>query len=381
MLSGTNYVINQGLERPRGHEPYAGRLVDELRDDHRQRCHPEPGGLTRLLGWNVGQLRHDRRNELDSQLAGDIHGGESRNVHAFRGHGQPGRHAREHELDARLERGNRIVNLAGGTIQGGKYTSTGGSELVFTKSGGTLDGLTANANLDFSQGSGVNANITDGLTLNAVAMFGASNSTNNAYLTFSGSQTLAGTGSFLFAGTGTRSDVYLSGQNPTLTIGPGITIHGENGGFLFTSNVGTIVNQGTIEGDASGYGMLVKMPTVENQGTLKASGGGYLLVNGLTGSVGIASLSGNGSSLVLGGTNYTINQSLTALMEAPWSLMARGPTPPRSPPPMRRSRLGARSRQHRSGRCANGVNRLSHGNAQQREFGAGAQRGHRLVDS
>ena len=59
--------------------------------------------------------------------------------------------------------------LAGGTLQGGNYVSSGGAELVFTSSGGTLDGVTANADLNLASGY---AYVTNGLVLNATARLG-----------------------------------------------------------------------------------------------------------------------------------------------------------------------------------------------------------------
>ena len=48
-----------------------------------------------------------------------------------------------------------------------------------------------------------------------------------------------------------------------------------------------------------------------NQGTLQASNGGSLVVVGLTGNLGLASVTGAGSSLSVDGT-YTVDQPLSA---------------------------------------------------------------------
>ena len=57
-------------------------------------------------------------------------------------------------------------NLAGGTLKGGTLSESGGAELVFTTSGGTLDGVTAASDLDLASNNGANAYVKDGLTLN-----------------------------------------------------------------------------------------------------------------------------------------------------------------------------------------------------------------------
>ena len=58
-------------------------------------------------------------------------------------------------------------NLVGGTLKNGTYTASGGAELVFTPSGGTLDGVTANSDLDLASNIAaiVSATVKDGLTL------------------------------------------------------------------------------------------------------------------------------------------------------------------------------------------------------------------------
>ena len=85
------------------------------------------------------------------------------------------------------------------------------------------------------------------------------------------------------------------------TIGPGITVHGQDG--IVGNGSLPLINQGTITSDQA-QAITVTGSTVVNLGILQASGGGQLYVNGLTGNVGLTSLSGTGSLLSLGGTNY-----------------------------------------------------------------------------
>ena len=76
-------------------------------------------------------------------------------------------------------------NLVGGTIEGGTLSESGGAELVFTSSGGTLDGVTTDSNLDLASNSNAHAYVLDGLTLNNATVY-----LGNASGTTSGSSRL-----------------------------------------------------------------------------------------------------------------------------------------------------------------------------------------------
>src|SRR5262249_20568619 len=75
-------------------------------------------------------------------------------------------------------------SLLGGTFKGGTLAESAGAQLVLTSSGGTLDGVTVNGNLDLTSNySG--AGVVNGLTLNGTATLGYF-----ARLVFYGTQTL-----------------------------------------------------------------------------------------------------------------------------------------------------------------------------------------------
>ena len=129
----------------------------------------------------------------------------------------------------------------------------GGSGLSF--SGGTI-----------AQGTLV---IENGLTLNGTL-------TNDATLSFLGSQALAGSGEVTL---GNSSDVlWVQGTSQldpaTLTVGPEMTIHGLGSidGYYSQDN---LVNQGTILADAPYLTLAVDLPVV-NEGTLASAGTGVL---------------------------------------------------------------------------------------------------------
>ena len=76
-------------------------------------------------------------------------------------------------------------NLVGGTLKGGTLSESGGAELVFTSSGGTLDGVTTESDLDLASNAYAYAFVQDGLTLdNATVYLGNASGTTSGGLTF-----------------------------------------------------------------------------------------------------------------------------------------------------------------------------------------------------
>src|SRR5262249_20605134 len=63
-----------------------------------------------------------------------------------------------------LDGGTGSWIVAGGTLKGGIYSATGGADLVFTNASGTLDGVTAAADLDLRSNSSANVHVKNGLT-------------------------------------------------------------------------------------------------------------------------------------------------------------------------------------------------------------------------
>ena len=142
-------------------------------------------------------------------------------------------------------------NLLGGILKNGTLTEAGGAALVFTASGGTLDGVTANGDLDLTQNNGAFAFVQNGLVLNGTARVGSAVGATAAQLYFNGTQTLSGTGTVLFGKSGNNSlNARLTGA--VLTLAPTITVRGSSGTLGATSGTDTIINQGTISADDSG---------------------------------------------------------------------------------------------------------------------------------
>ncbi len=213
--------------------------------------------------------------------------------------------------------------LNGGTIIGGTVTATNGAALIVEGRSGILNGVTMNGTLDVGNSyGGCGVTVTNGLVLNGTMLVG--NPTNGGYggVFFAGTQTLGGNGTVVFGNCGSYSynALWLSNAGTTLTIGPGITIEGQNGvigyGYAWSGpqNV-NVINQGTIAESISGGTISVAGSFFLNQGTMSAVvGGGALNVSAVLTNTGtIYLLNANNSTLTLGGNTGTINVTNSTL--------------------------------------------------------------------
>src|SRR5437867_8531857 len=112
----------------------------------------------------------------------------------------------------------------------GRNSSSEVAALVFSGSQDTLDGVTADSELDLADYSyGNYVHIANGLTLNHVAVrLGNASGSTYGQLYFDNTETLGGTGTVVF-GKFYANAIYSNGSGNTLTIGPGITVRGSNG--------------------------------------------------------------------------------------------------------------------------------------------------------
>ncbi len=127
-----------------------------------------------------------------------------------------------------------------GTIKGGVVAVASGDTLIGTynryTSGGTLSGVTLDGTLDLATNAEANVTVTGGLTLNGTINIGNASRHTSGQLNFVGAQTLGGTGSIVFGGSGNQINTAASnGNSGTLTIGSGITIQGKNGTIGYNS--------------------------------------------------------------------------------------------------------------------------------------------------
>jgi autotransporter-associated beta strand protein len=184
-----------------------------------------------------------------------------------------------------LGNGSGTWRLIGGKILGGTITASGGSGFNVVAGGplegvgGTLDGVTLNANATVQD---VTLTIVNGMTLNGTITMP---STNFAGLVFTGSQTLAGAGEIAINNANDTFQAAGTGTIPaTLTIGSGITIRGK-GTISGSYSNDQIANHGTILGDAANATLTVSA-TMTNTGILARSGTGSLVINNLRGDCG-----------------------------------------------------------------------------------------------
>jgi RHS repeat-associated protein len=202
------------------------------------------------------------------------------------------------------------LSLSGGEIYQGTITTTGSDDLIATGSGGTLDGVTLDGNLDMSQSS-AEVTVLDGLTLNGdVTLSG-----EFASLAFGGDNPQAVGGSGTIDLTGAYANLY-SPSDQTLTFDSTITItvSGQVSSEA-ASFPGSWVNKGTIavtSGALNLYGNWTNEGTITVDGTstiwlgsvvaidpTSAAATSYLWTN--TGTIAIA----NGATVYLGGVFTT----------------------------------------------------------------------------
>lgn len=197
-------------------------------------------------------------------------------------------------------------SLFGGKINGGTVTATEGSKLLLTSSGGTLDGVTLNGDLDATASSSY-ATIVNQLTLNGVATLGS-----QARLLFANTQTLNGTGTVVFQDFSNNALISVT-NNMTLTIGADITVRGgassnngaNIGGSLYWSSGAntSLVILGTINADTAGRSISLNPTgtgTVTNSGTI-AINAGTLIFGGNVTVAGLGTINRNGGLIKLAG--------------------------------------------------------------------------------
>ncbi len=186
-----------------------------------------------------------------------------------------------------------------GTIQGGTVSVAAGTLLNLS---GTLDGVTVNGNVQVVGNDAVT--VEDGLTLNGTATLG--DSTGFGYLYFTGTQTLGGSGTVDLATRDSRNALWVPDSGTTLTIGAGITVHGQYGFIGYSSYYGgstavSVINEGTIAADTSGGNITIDGTGNQNSGSLEALNGATLSIQGTLTNTATVSVDST-SVLYLGGT-------------------------------------------------------------------------------
>jgi RHS repeat-associated protein len=184
---------------------------------------------------------------------------------------------------------SNTFTLSGGTLRDATVVATNGYSLVVQS--GTLDGVTVNGVLDVASYSPANLTATNGLALNGTCYVGNPTNGNWGGIGFAGSQTLGGNGTvvlgdYTYGYFGYYNILRLVNAGTTLTIGPGITVRGQNG-FIGSgsglwwggpANV-AVLNLGTISCDVNGGTIYLTGQLFTDSGSMKVSSGTTLTLN------------------------------------------------------------------------------------------------------
>jgi RHS repeat-associated protein len=200
--------------------------------------------------------------------------------------------------------------ILGGTVDGGTISTTG-SAAVYTYRGCVLNGVTLAGNLDLAL-AGLDdpsiVTVENGLTLNQ----GSIEMATTAELTFTGTQTLGGTGLITLTSASSGSGLQIPTAANNVILGPDVTIEG-NSGFIGASTGGTFTVQGTIEADGGGT-LTVQNFTNYAGGTL-TGGSWQAMGNSALRLVG-ANVTTNAANILLGGASSAIDSAASGTTSA-----------------------------------------------------------------
>jgi RHS repeat-associated protein len=145
--------------------------------------------------------------------------------------------------------GSLVLN--GGTLLGGTVNCTDGTSLVCLDA--VLDGVTVNGTLDVGNSyDGGYAEVLDGLVLNGTAWIGNPTNEWTGEIDFYGDQTVSGSGTIIFGHEPYQDNLIYLAYQTTLTLGPGITLRGENGTLEGRGVISQLLNLGTLAADVPG---------------------------------------------------------------------------------------------------------------------------------
>ena len=210
---------------------------------------------------------------------------------------------------------NANLQFLSGTLTGGTITPSGTASQLSVDNA-TFDGVTDQANTEVHAAGTLT--VLNGLHLDGSLTIDGSDNVCPTDVVFLGSQALTGNGQIGLNGSRAGLSITNSGSAATLTIGSGITLHGQ-GAIVADSNC-WILNSGTIMSDTDGamnIGPIQNPSTIEvtqgtadlnnlnNTGTVSVTGAALNLLGNWT-NVGGTITSTNGV-LSLGGTVSTAN--------------------------------------------------------------------------
>ena len=197
-----------------------------------------------------------------------------------------------------------VVNQFGTAINGGSINTTGTGKVVVQgfSAANFLNSVALGGNMDMAH-TQVSQRVTGGLALNGTINVGS-----GSYLSFQGSQTLAGTGSVVFDNN-TSNRINVDGLGSVLTIGAGATLRGHSGiignQYWVASGGHSITNHGTVAADVAGGTIVLSGGAFTNNGIASAANGGTLRLN--------SNYIGNGGSQLLAGAGSRIEQAAVTI--------------------------------------------------------------------
>ena len=176
--------------------------------------------------------------------------------------------------------GTGVVDIRNARINGGTLFTAGTGRITFSNSGAnTLNGVTLAGHADLALTSAPSQMwVESGLTLSNATIDINGTSAGGSIVGFRGTQTLGGTGTVVFGNTtGPANYVWLEGGDATLTIGPNVTIRGQNGTIgLGNGGNRVVLNNGRIAADVTGGTITLQSATFANNSVLEAKNGGTL---------------------------------------------------------------------------------------------------------
>ena len=170
--------------------------------------------------------------------------------------------------------GNGIVQTSGGTIANATLISTGSGSFQGSSNNGNLSGSTLSTgsqlNISYNQTVTISNGLTNNGTINVGSTYGY-----QAFLMFSGSQTLSGTGSVVLNAVYAPQYAQLNtlGGSDVLIQAAGHTISG-----FGQINAG-LINQGLVNANVHGDALSLATRRNDNSALMEATAGGVLSVS------------------------------------------------------------------------------------------------------
>ncbi len=199
--------------------------------------------------------------------------------------------------------------LAGSQLIGGTISTSAGAKLIQAGSA-TFDGVTLSgaATMRFE----ADGTFVNGLTLSAGASF-LPEVDASAKLTFTGSQTIAGSGTIQPAGTNAAAILTLTAASGgTLTVGSNITIKTAAQDMIVGSAGASVTFLGTALADVSGRTLTIAGTSVQNSGTFEAKNGATIDITGALANLSGGTLTGGAWRASAGGVIRATGGNVTA---------------------------------------------------------------------